>query len=111
MWKNHTEPQQRGNSSCWSPAWSHTQQGFLETQNLGVERMERPASSPDLNPTEHLWDQLGFAVHGRLTSTTTLADLRQMLVEEWYAIPQQCVTSMRRRRHTFVATYGSSTHY
>lgn len=47
--------------------------------------MERPASSPDLNPTEHLWDQLGHAVRGRLTNTTTLADLRQM-IEEWDAI-------------------------
>ena len=47
-------------------------------QNLGVERMEWPASSPDLNPNEHLWYQLGRAVGARVTNTTTLADLRQM---------------------------------
>ena len=58
-------------------------------QNFGVERMEWPASSPDLNPTEQLWDQLGHVVHARVKITTTLADLRQMLVEEWDAIPQQ----------------------
>ena len=52
--------------------------------------MEWPTSSPDLNPIEHLWDQLGRAVRARVTNTTTLADLRQMLVEEWDAIPQQC---------------------
>ena len=77
--------------------------------------MERPASSPDLNPIEHLWDQLGRAVHARVTNTATLADLRQMLVEEWDAIPQQCVTrlvtSMRRRCQAVVAVYGSSTRY
>lgn len=27
-------------------------------QGLGVKRMERPASSPDINPMEQLWDQL-----------------------------------------------------
>uniref|UniRef100_A0A3Q3B0M4 Uncharacterized protein n=1 Tax=Kryptolebias marmoratus TaxID=37003 RepID=A0A3Q3B0M4_KRYMA len=59
-------------------------------------RMEWLACSPDFNPTEHPWDQLGLCC-SRLTNTTTLADF-----EEWEAIPQQCVTklvsSMRRRR-------------
>ena len=91
--------------------------GFIRDylQNVGVERMGWPASSPDLNPIEHLWDQLGRAVRARVTNTTTLADLRQMLVEEWDAIPQQCVTrlvtSMRRRCQAVVAVYGSSTCY
>ncbi|KAJ8381891.1 hypothetical protein SKAU_G00026690 [Synaphobranchus kaupii] len=84
-------------------------------QNLGVERMEWPAVSPDLNPIEHLWDQLGHAVRARVTNTTMLADLRQILVEEWDAIPQQCVTrlvtSMRRRCQAVVTAYGSSTCY
>lgn len=37
-------------------------------QNLGV-KMEWPALSPGLKPTEHLWDQLR---HARVTNTTTL---------------------------------------
>uniref|UniRef100_A0A3Q0RXE4 Tc1-like transposase DDE domain-containing protein n=1 Tax=Amphilophus citrinellus TaxID=61819 RepID=A0A3Q0RXE4_AMPCI len=44
-----------------------------------LERMEWPASSPDFNPIEHLWDQLGHAV---------------CLVEEWDAIPEQCVIKL-----------------
>ena len=91
--------------------------GFIRDylQNVGVERMEWPASSPDLNPIEHLWDQLGRAVRARVTNTTMLADLRQMLVKERDAIPQQCVTrlvtSMRRRCQAVVAVHGSSTRY
>uniref|UniRef100_A0A4W6FSW7 Tc1-like transposase DDE domain-containing protein n=1 Tax=Lates calcarifer TaxID=8187 RepID=A0A4W6FSW7_LATCA len=91
--------------------------GFIRDylQNLGVQMMEWPASNPDLNPIEHMWDQLGQAVRVRVSNTTTLADLRQMLVEEWDAVPQQCVnrlvTSLRRRCQAVVAVYGSSTCY
>lgn len=51
------------------------------------ERVERPASSPDLNPNEHLAvSSWACAVCARVTkTTTTLADLRQMLLEEWNA--------------------------
>lgn len=43
--------------------------------------MEWSASSPELNPTEHLWDQLGHAVHAIVANTIMLTDLRPMLVE------------------------------
>ena len=65
--------------------------GFIRDylQNLGVERMEGSASCPDINPTEHLWDQLGCVVRARETNTTTLSNLQQMVVEEWDTIQQQ----------------------
>ena len=46
--------------------------GFIREylQNVGVERMEWPASNPDLNPIEHLLYQLGRAVRARETNTT-----------------------------------------
>uniref|UniRef100_A0A3Q3H363 Uncharacterized protein n=1 Tax=Labrus bergylta TaxID=56723 RepID=A0A3Q3H363_9LABR len=54
-------------------------------------REEGMAFSPDHNPIDHF----------------TLADLRQMLVEEWDATPQQCVTrlvtSTRRRCQAVLA--------
>ena len=81
----------------------------------GIERMEWPVSSPDLNPIEHLWDQLGRSVRQRVTDRTTLADLWLILVEEWDTIPQLRVTrlvnSMRRRCQAVVAVLGSSTRY
>lgn len=51
--------------------------GFISDylKNLGVERMEEPACSPDLNTVKHLWDQLVRAVWAIASNTTTLADL------------------------------------
>jgi len=86
---------------------------FLQAH--GVERMQWPAVSPDLNPIENLWDQLGRAARKRVTSATTLAQLRQILVQEWNAIPQHrvrtLVSSMRRRCQAVAAAYGGSTRY
>ena len=47
-----------------------------------------PACSPGLNPIGQLWDQLGRAVRTRVT-IATMQDLRQIVVDEWNAIPQQ----------------------
>ena len=72
--------------------------------------MEWPAVSPDHKPIEHLWDQLGRAIRARVTNATMLANLRQILVEEWDAIPQQCMTrlltSVRRRCQAVMAVYS-----
>lgn len=90
----------------------------LVTEHLrqqGIQRMEWPACSPDLNPIEHLWDQLGRAVRRRVTNATTLQDMRMILVQEWNAIPQQSIQrliqSMRRRCIAVINAFGSSTRY
>ena len=81
----------------------------------GIQRMVWPANSPDLNPLEHLWDQLKRAVSARINANTNIADLAQMLAEEWNAIPQQRATrlesTMRRRCQEVIDKRGGSTHY
>ena len=81
----------------------------------GIQRMVWPANSPDLNPLEHLWDQLKRAVSARINANTNLADLAQMLEEEWNAIPQQratrLVNTMRRRCQEVIDKRGGYTHY
>ena len=83
--------------------------------NFGVQRMDWPANSQNLNPMEHLWDQLGLAVHARTTNTPTVADLTRFLNKEWNAFPQQRITrllcSMRRRYQAVINAFGSSTCY
>ena len=71
--------------------------------------------SPDLNPIEHVWDQLGRVVQARLNVNSTCADLRRFLVEEWDRLPQdnvqRLVHSMRRRCAACIAARGGPTHY
>ena len=86
---------------------------FLQQEQ--ITRMQHPACSPDLNPIEHLWDQLGNAVRTRLNPHSTLADLRRFLVEEWDRLPQnnvqRLVHSMHRRCESCIAAAGGPTRY
>ena len=53
----------------------------------------RLACSPDMNPIEHCWDELGRAVRQCTRPGDTLADLRRYLTEEWSNIPQARIRS------------------
>jgi transposase len=54
-----------------------------------VPEMDWPAQSPDLNPTEHLWDELEHRLRSRPKRPTSLTALATALQEEWAAIPQE----------------------
>jgi hypothetical protein len=57
--------------------------------------------SPDLNPIEHLWDNLGRSIRQNYGQFHTLVQLEQALLHEWEMIPQDeivvLITSMPRR--------------
>jgi transposase len=72
---------------------------YLEQNNINV--LPWPSKSPDLNPIEHLWDELDKRVRQRQPPPQTLDQLRQMLQQEWRTIPRNNVRnfieSMPRR--------------
>ncbi len=78
-------------------------QGVHRAAALQIQTMEWPACSPDLNPIEHIWDQLGRAMRRRINhhNTSTLLDRRCYLQEECNALPQEqirrLINSMRQR--------------
>ena len=54
---------------------------------IGVEELDWPAQSPDLNPIKHLWDSLERRLRARAYRPTTVLDLTNVLVAEWKQVP------------------------
>jgi transposase len=84
-------------------------------QNANVNVLDWPAKSPDLNPIEHLWDNLDKKLRQRRQQPGNVQQLRQALVAEWNAIHQPdigtLVNSMRRRCQAVIDAQGGHTRY
>jgi len=86
---------------------------FLETE--GIDTLEWPSRSPDLNPLENLWDGLKRSVNKRIKPDTTLQQLRRIIIREWDKLGQddiRCfIRSMRRRVVAVIEANGGHTKY
>lgn len=82
-------------------------------EHFDYSHMEWPSRSPDLNPIEQMWDQLGRAIARR--GVQRLADLIPAVMEEWDAIPQfrvqRLFRSMRSRCASVISARGGATGY
>ncbi|KAJ8866266.1 hypothetical protein PR048_032109 [Dryococelus australis] len=93
-----------GNCFCRSDdnARCHVSRATMQwyTDN-NVRRFDWRAQSPDLNPIEHLWDELDRRVRARQARPKSIAKLMEWLQEEWRRIPvdvlQTLVESMPDR--------------
>ena len=56
------------------------QKWFVE---VGVEELDWPTQSPDLNLIEHLWDELEHRLRARPYRPTSVPNLTNALVAEW----------------------------
>ncbi|GFW35554.1 transposable element Tcb1 transposase [Trichonephila clavipes] len=81
----------------------------------GIQRLVRPARSPDLNPIENVWDALGRQVAGRNYPPTNKNTLIRALTEEWDKLPQQLLDnvaqSMVRRVECCITLHGGHIPY
>ena len=85
---------------------------FLNRSNVNV--LHWPAVSPDMNPTEHIWDYLGRKFRSR-GNVHNLRDLENALIEEWNNISnvvfRRCVRSMRGSLAACINSRGGHTRY
>ena len=86
---------------------------FLEQSEIRV--LDWPGQSPDLNPIEHLWDELGRRVHRRMPPPKNEQELMNFLQTEWNLIPQEyyrnLIKSMNNRIEAVIAANGNVTPY
>ena len=95
------------------PHRAHVVQEYLQRET--IERMGWPAVSPDLNPIDHVWDQLQHRLSQRPNQPQTLDELENALREEWNNLPQQnmvnLIMSMQRRCQAVLRAHGGHTVY
>ncbi|GFV64693.1 polycystin-2 [Trichonephila clavipes] len=80
-------------------------------EDHGLERMEWPARSPDLNPIEHLWDYLGREVAALNPPPRSLHELKQGLLCVWSSLPipvsDNLINSMGNRCRQCIQGYNN----
>ncbi len=83
---------------------------FLEDE--GIDTIESPPRSPDLNPIEHLWDIMFRSIRRRQVAPQTVQELSDALVQIWEEIPQDTIRSLIRRRcQAFIQAHGGHANY
>ena len=74
-----------------------------------------PSQSPDLNPIEHLWNELETRFRKKPKPAKNLKKLEALLIEEWDEIPEDAymklIENMPRRIEAFIASNGWPTKY
>uniref|UniRef100_A0A674MKA9 Transposase Tc1-like domain-containing protein n=1 Tax=Takifugu rubripes TaxID=31033 RepID=A0A674MKA9_TAKRU len=86
---------------------------YLEDE--GIETIEWPSRSPDLNPIEHLWDIMFRSIRHRQVAPQTVQQLRDALTQIWQEMPQdtirRLIRSMPRRCQACIQARGGHTRY
>ena len=82
---------------------------------VAIETFGWPACRPDVNPIEHLWDELLRRIRHRPAMPETPQELRMALQEEFEAIPRisirNLINSMPRRLNAIMQARGGHTRY
>uniref|UniRef100_A0A674M9I2 Tc1-like transposase DDE domain-containing protein n=1 Tax=Takifugu rubripes TaxID=31033 RepID=A0A674M9I2_TAKRU len=86
---------------------------FLEDE--GIDTIDWPPRSVDLNPIEHLWDIMFRSIRHCQVDPQTVRELSDALVQIWEEIPldpiRRLIRSMLRRFQACIQARGGHTNY
>lgn len=95
------------------PHSANITQEYLHAE--GIDVLPWPSFSPDLNPIEHLWDQMKRRIRNRDNAPSNRIQLVQAIQEEWDNIPQRqiqnLIRSMNRRCEACITARGGHIRY
>ncbi|KAI4900603.1 hypothetical protein NFI96_003188 [Prochilodus magdalenae] len=83
---------------------------FLE--NEGIDTIDWPPGSPELNPVEHFWDIMFRSIRRHQVAYQTVQELSDALVQIWEEIPQDTIRQEHRDQNSStpkpsVVTWGA----
>ena len=85
------------------------------TEEMEINLLLWPGQSPDLNPIEHLWDELERRIRAKPNNPKNLGELEALLQQYWSEIScevyQKLVESMNRRIEAVIKARGYPTRY
>lgn len=86
-----------------------------KSQKGQIKVLPWPSQSPDLNPLENLWAYLKQRVGKRTKKPSNLAELFQVVLEEWHHVPKRVlenlVESLPKRIEMVISRKGASIDY
>lgn len=78
--------------------------------DVGIQKVQWPARSQDMNPIEHVWDMLKRNVKSNPNPPQTLYNFKTALVAAWEEIPQvdtkNIIQSMPDRMQAVIGASG-----
>ncbi|GFV89659.1 transposable element Tcb1 transposase [Trichonephila clavipes] len=82
---------------------------------MGVQKLDWPSHSPDLNPIEHLWDELERRLRSQPNRPSSLQAFTSAVMDAWKAVPmvtyQKLVESLPKRLKAVIHAKGGPTSY
>lgn len=94
----------------------HTSRETMDwLKQYGIEVLEWPACSPDLNPIENLWEYLVKVIYAENRQYQSVNELKTAILTAWNNIPQEIIqnliNSMPNRIFQVIQCQGRATDY